>query len=63
MLKEHFAYVLRWNRGKNILLLFTYLITLGKDLTFALITKFKTNKVSELSICKLNTELNCGLTD
>ena len=28
---------------KKYLLLFTYLITLGKDVTFLLITKFKTN--------------------
>ena len=40
------------------LLLFTYLITLGKDVTFPLITE-----VSELSICILNTELKCGLND
>ena len=45
----------------NLLLLFTYLITLGKDVTFPLITKFK--QVSELSICKPNTELKYGLTD
>ena len=49
---------------KEYLLLLTYLITLGKDVTFPLITKFKTNtQVSELSICKSNTELKCGLTD
>ena len=29
---------------KEYLLLFTYLITLGKDVTFTLITKFKTNR-------------------
>ena len=29
---------------KEYLLLFTYLITLGKDVTFPLITKFKTNR-------------------
>ena len=29
---------------KEYLLLFTYLITLGKDVTLPLITKFKTNK-------------------
>ena len=29
---------------REYLLLFTYLITLGKDVTFLLITKFKTNK-------------------
>ena len=29
---------------KDYLLLFTYLITLGKDETFPLITKFKTNR-------------------
>ena len=30
---------------KEYLLLFTYLITLGKDVTFPLITKFKTNSL------------------
>ena len=29
---------------KEYLLLITYLITLGKDVTFPLITKFKTNR-------------------
>ena len=29
---------------KEYLLLFTYIITLGKDVTFQLITKFKTNR-------------------
>ena len=29
---------------KEYLLLFTYLITLGKNVTFPLITKFKTNR-------------------
>ena len=29
---------------KEYLLLFTYLITLGKDVTFPLITKLKTNR-------------------
>ena len=29
---------------KEYLLLFTYLITLGKDVTLSLITKFKTNR-------------------
>ena len=29
---------------KEFLLLFTYLTTLGKDVTFPLITKFKTNR-------------------
>ena len=33
-------------RGKNIYFFFTYLITLCKDVTFPLITKFKTNKYS-----------------
>ena len=47
----------------NLLPLFTYLITLGKDVTFLLITKFKHCQVSELSICKSNTELKYGLTD
>ena len=36
---------------KKYLLLSTYLITLGKDVTFPLITKFKTNKyLSYLSV-------------
>ena len=30
--------------GKEYLLLFTYLITFGKDVTLPLITKFKTNR-------------------
>ena len=37
---------------KEYLLLFTYLITLGKDVTFPLITKFKTN--SSLSYLFVN---------
>ena len=57
-LKKHLAYVLFLNRGMIIYFFFTYLITLGKDVTFWLITK-----LSELSNCKLNTELKCGLTD
>ena len=32
------------NSWKEYLLLFTYLITLGKDVNFPLITKFKTNR-------------------
>ena len=48
---------------KEYLLLFTYLINLGKDVTFPLITKFKKKQASELFICKSNTELKCGLTD
>ena len=47
---------------KEYLLLFTHLITLGKDVVFPLITKSK-KKVSELFICKSNTELKCCLTD
>ena len=39
---------------KEYLLLFTYSITLGKDVTFPLITTFKTNR---------NTKLKCDLTD
>ena len=36
---------------KEYLLLFTYFITLGKDVTLPLITKFKTNKyLSYLSV-------------
>ena len=46
---------------KEYLLLFTYLITLGKDVNFPLITKNK--QASELFISKSNTELKCGLTD
>ena len=47
-----------------VILLFTYFITIGKDVTFPQILK-QTSTVSdhELSICKSNTELKCGLTD
>ena len=39
---------------KKYILLFTYLITLGKDVTFPLITKFKTNKnLSYLSVNRI----------
>ena len=39
---------------KEYLLLFTNLITLGKDVTFPLITKFKTNKyLSNLSVNRI----------
>ena len=41
---------------KEYLLLFTYLITLGKDVTFPLITKFKTNR--PLSYLFVNEILN-----
>ena len=41
----------------------SYLITLGKDVTLPLITKFKKKQGSEKFICKSNTELKCGLTD
>ena len=35
-----------------------YLITLGKDVTFPLITKFKPNRfLSYQGICKSNTEI------
>ena len=37
-----------------------YLITLGKDVTFPLITKFKRNRYNK---GKSNTELKCGLAD
>ena len=47
-----------WKPWKEYLLLFTYLITLGKDITFAL-----NKQVFELSISKLNTELSCRLTN
>ena len=60
-LKLHLAYVFRWNSWKEDLLLFTYLITLTKDVTFPLITKFKNKQVSELFICKSNTELKLHL--
>ena len=46
-LKLHLAYVLRWNRGKNIYFFSSYLITLGKDVTLPLITKFKNKQASE----------------
>ena len=36
--------------------------TLGKDVNFPLITKFENKQVSELFICKSNTELKCELT-
>ena len=42
--------------GKEPLLLFTYLITLGKDVTFQLITKSKTNRsliMSYLSVKRI----------
>ena len=46
---------------------FTYLITLGKDVTFqeTVIKQVQTKnkQVSELSICKSNTELKCGIAD
>ena len=46
---------------------FTYLITLGKDVTFQETVikhvQTKNKQVSELSICKSNTELKCGPTD
>ena len=39
---------------KEYLLLFTYLITLGKDVTFPLITKFKTKRyLSYLSVNRI----------
>ena len=39
---------------KSYLLIFTYLITLGKDVSFPLITKFKTNKnLSYLSVNRI----------
>ena len=41
---------------KEYLLLFIYLITLGKDVTFLLITKFKTNR--PLSYLFVNRILN-----
>ena len=47
--------------SKVFLLLFKHLISLCKDITFTLITKFKSTKVSELFICKLNKKLKCGL--
>ena len=56
LLKKHLANVLRWNSWKEDLLLFTYLITLCKDVTFLLITKFKTNKY--LSYLSVNRILN-----
>ena len=62
-LKLHLGYVLRLNSWKEDLLLFTYLITLCKDVTFPLFTEFKTNKYLELFICKSNSELKCGLTN
>ena len=44
-LKLHLAYVFfALKSWKDYLLLFTYLITLGKDVTLPLITKFKANR-------------------
>ena len=43
-----------WKSWKEYLLLFIYLITLGKDVTFPLITKLKTNKYpSYLSVNRI----------
>ena len=57
-LKAPTTYVLSWNCWKNFYqYFFTRLITLCKDITFPLITKFKTNGF------KLSTELKCGLID
>ena len=48
---------------KEYLLLFTYLITLGKDVTLPLITKFKTNRpLSNLFVNRI-PELKCGPND
>ena len=43
---------------KEYLLLFTYLITLGKDVTFPLIKKFKTNKDLSYMYLSVNRILN-----
>ena len=43
-LKLHLAYVFALKSWKEYLLLFTYFITLGKDVTLLLITKFKTKR-------------------
>ena len=48
---------------KEYLLLFTYLITLGKDVTFPLITKFKTNRHLSYLFVNQILKLKCGLTD
>ena len=46
-----------------LLLLFTYLITLGKDITFPLIIKLKTNSsLSSFSVNRIPNE-KCDLTD
>ena len=47
---------------KIILTSFHNYITIGDDVTFSLIKKLN-KQLSELSICKSNTELKCGLTD
>ena len=51
--------------SKELIILFTYSIFLCKDITFPLITKFKSNRsLSSLSVNRIsNTELKCGLTD
>ena len=50
-IKLHLAYVLCWNRRKNFYFFFTCLIALCKDITFPLITKFKSNRSpSNLSV-------------
>ena len=47
---------------KKYLLLFTYLITLRKDVTFPLITKFKKQFLSYLFLNRI-PNLKCGLSD
>ena len=49
---------------KEYLLLFTYIITLGKYVTFPLITKFKTNKhLSYLYVNRIPNEIAASCTD
>ena len=47
---------------KEPLILFIYLITLGKDVTFPLITKFKTNRfLSYLSLNRITKITPCSI--
>ena len=52
MLKEQLGVCFALHSWKEYLLFSPYLITLGKDVTFPIITKFKTNRyLSYLAIC------------
>ena len=62
ILKLHLAYVLRWNRGKNIYFFSHIKWPWVKMQTFRLLQNLN-KQASELFICKSNTELKCDLTD